>query len=87
VPGDAVRVRASELSAGRPNDASWSGRWTVEHRSPLALQVFVLLKACIVLRSSSGALTLHGKAPESKAARLEACWELVLQTLRERPGP
>jgi hypothetical protein len=85
--GDGVKVLTEAITPGRPNGRSWSGRWTVEHRSPLRTTVVVLLEACIFLLRSDAALTLHGKAPQSQAARLEACWELVMQTARASSAP
>jgi hypothetical protein len=67
---DTVKVLTETITPGRPNDRSWSGRWTVEHRSPLRTTVVVLLEACISLVPSNAPLTVHGDRRAAKTQRV-----------------
>jgi hypothetical protein len=84
VSGDRVIVTHQAIVRGRPNAQSWVGEWTVDHVSRIARHTVLVRKAYIPQRAGRP-LTMHGKAWEANAARLTAAWEIVLQTIRERP--
>jgi hypothetical protein len=81
---DTVTVAGTPKTTLRPNPASWTGEWRVQHTTRLQSRTVDLRKACILLPHSPDVVTARGQADAANAGRLTPAWETLLQTIRAR---